>query len=111
MSRSTNAEPVFNGFDAARVALFSEIQVKLDEEAEHGQLKWVCETGWTRQSVAATNDQAETSAPALHAISMMFRLAYEKECHALLKFLFDTLANAVRDEGMGVASYTYCCPD
>ena len=97
------AEPIVNGYDAAGPTLFLEIQNKLDEEAEHSQLEWIYQNGWSREFAVARNNDLEQSAPVLHTISTILRLAYEKGLHDILKLLLDTLANAVRDEGMGTA--------
>ena len=108
MFSSTTSEAIDNRFNVPKGALFSDIQNRLDKEMENSPLGWVYEIGWSPR-FAATDDNVNPTVPGLQAISLMIEIAYEKDCHALLKSLFDALADAVREQGRGAAPKTTRC--
>ncbi len=92
------SEPAVDQFDASISTLFSNIDNYLKEENERDRLEWVNDIGWSSEIVSGKTDP-ENFASALKVLGKTTSCASERHCYDLLKFLFSTLADAVRDEG------------
>lgn len=81
------------------IAFFLGIDDYLEARKKEGRLLWVDETKWS-SDIATVKANTEEFEATLDTIGHIIWSAYERNCHDVLKFLFDTLADAVREEGI-----------